>query len=49
MELRSQTFFHFRINLFNSHSPVESNEADANTRLALGLGVPGPVQDHLMV
>merc|ERR1712107_327143 len=28
---------------------VESKEADANTSLALGFGVPGPVQDHLIV
>ena len=28
---------------------VESNEADAKTRGALGLAVPGPVHDHLIV
>ena len=33
-----------------SHSlTVESKEAEAKTSLALGLGVPGPVQDHLIV
>ena len=33
----------------NAYLTVESNEADARTKLALGFGVPGPVHDHLIV
>ena len=28
---------------------VESKDAEANTKLAFGFGVPGPVHDHLIV